>query len=453
MPQEEANLTFTGNGTVSAVNVQPGQHVTAGTVLARLNSTTLASSVSQAQAALATAQAKLAQDEAGGSPTAIAAAQAQVQTATTGLANAQTSFADVKQVNAQTLAQAQSAVTVAQDALTSAQQSHASASQLTSDNNALTAAQNNLAVTQARNQQTIDAAQAQVNSATTQLANAQAQLASSQAPAPAAQLNADRAAVAAAQQALQVAETNLAGATLTAPYAGIVAAVNVTTGETVGAGGSGASAGGGASGASASSGAAAPAIVVIGNGGYEVQTTVSDAQIGQIKDGEQAVITPDGVRAPVYGTVAQIVPQATTSGGVAVFPIVINVTGHPGGLFAGASATVSLLVHQVSNVLTIPTSAIHTVGARNFVLVWQPDGKPIVKIVKVGLADAQRTQIVSGLTIHDRVILANLRAPLPSNTGFGAGRGFGGFGGFGGGGFGGGGFRGGGSFGGRGGTP
>src|SRR5205807_104167 len=97
-----------------------------------------------------------------------------------------------------------------------------------------------------------------------------------------------------------------------------------------------------------------------------------------------------------------------------------------------------------SNVLTVPTSAVHTLGSRSVVNVLQ-GGKSIPHTVTTGATDAARTQITSGLTAGDQVVLANLSASLPSSnsTRPGGAGGFGG-GGFGGGGFGGGGFGGGG---------
>jgi hypothetical protein len=180
--------------------------------------------------------------------------------------------------------------------------------------------------------------------------------------------------------------------------------------------------------------------VLISPGNFNVQASVTDAQVGKIKVGDQAVITPNGATQPVFGTVSQITPLATTSSGVATFPVTIAVTGTPPGLFAGASAQVSIVVLQRTDVLTVPTSAVHTVGSRSVVNVLA-GGKEVSRAVTVGATDAARTEITSGLSSGDQVILANLNAAVPGNNTTRAGGG--GFGGLGGGGFGGGGFGGG----------
>lgn len=183
--------------------------------------------------------------------------------------------------------------------------------------------------------------------------------------------------------------------------------------------------------------------MLFSTGSFNVQASVTDAQIARIKVGDQAVITPNGSTQNVFGTVSQITPLATQSSGVATFPVTIAITGTPPGLFAGASAQVSIVVLQRSDVLTVPTSAVHTIGSRSIVNVLE-GGKQVSHVVTTGATDAARTEITSGLSAGDQVVLANLNASVPGNTTNRPGGGAGGFGGFGGGGLGGGGLGGGG---------
>jgi hypothetical protein len=105
-----------------------------------------------------------------------------------------------------------------------------------------------------------------------------------------------------------------------------------------------------------------------------------------------------------------------------------------GGLYAGSGANVSIVVKQSSHVLTVPTSAVTSLGSRHFVTT-ESNGKPTRTIVEVGAQDAIRTQISSGLKPGQRVALAQLNQPLPSSSGTLTNRG--GFAGIGGAGFGG----------------
>jgi membrane fusion protein, macrolide-specific efflux system len=83
------DLSFSAAGTVTAVNVKAGDTVTAGEVLATIDSASLQSSVASAASTLARAQASLADDQSSGASSAqIAADQTAVTTATDSLARA-----------------------------------------------------------------------------------------------------------------------------------------------------------------------------------------------------------------------------------------------------------------------------------------------------------------------------------------------------------------------------
>ena len=312
---------------------------------------------------------------------------------------------------------------------------------------------------------TVDAASLpqQVAQANANVASAQARL-DADSSASAAQRDADSAALTAAQAQLAVAQRNLGQATLTAPFAGTVAAVNVTAGQQVSAGGSssssaggsggsgsgaGASAGGGASagssgstGSSASSSGASADVVVISAGSYVVNATVDDTQVAKLKNGQTAEVTPTGVTTPVTASVTSVGLVATSSSGVATYPVTLTVSGDTSSLHAGASAQVSIVISQVDNAVLVPAAAVHGTGADATVLV-DAGGKQTSTHVTVGATDGTRTQILTGITAGTQVV-------VPTGTpGATTGRGGGGFGGFGGGG-GGGGFRGGGGAGGGG---
>ena len=94
-PASQASLNFAVSGTVTAVNVKAGQSVTAGQVLATVDTTALSEEVSAAQAQLAAANARLASDEtANAATTQIDSDQAAVTSAESTLSNAQTALND-----------------------------------------------------------------------------------------------------------------------------------------------------------------------------------------------------------------------------------------------------------------------------------------------------------------------------------------------------------------------
>ena len=214
------------------------------------------------------------------------------------------------------------------------------------------------------------ALQADVNSAQAQLESAQARLTSDEAAsAETTQIDSDEASVTSAESALSTAQTNLTDASLRSTIAGTVASVSLTVGQQVtgtGSGGSGSNASsfGGSDTSAASTSAASSStsstaqVVIISTDSFIVNTTVDDTEIGQIAQGDQATITPTGATTLDFGTVASIGLIATESSDVATFPVVIDVTGDPTGLYAGATADISIIVKQLNNVVEVPTAAI-----------------------------------------------------------------------------------------------
>ncbi|MCL5962271.1 MAG: biotin/lipoyl-binding protein, partial [Chloroflexi bacterium] len=81
LAQQDVNLTFQSGGTVAEIPVKQGDHVVTGTVLMRLDRSQLQLQVTQAQANLSSAQAKLDQTKSGATQKDLDTAQAQVRSA------------------------------------------------------------------------------------------------------------------------------------------------------------------------------------------------------------------------------------------------------------------------------------------------------------------------------------------------------------------------------------
>ena len=296
------------------------------------------------------------------------------------------------------------------------------------------------ALTQQRN-----AAQEQLTAANDRLAGDEASGASTS------QIDSDEASVTSAESSLSTAQTNLDDASLTSTIAGTVASVNLTVGQQITGTGSGGGAGAGTGNSSSTgSGSGSGQIVVIGTDSYIVNTTVDDTQIGQIADGDQVDITlgsngstsaaprtgassTAGSPGPIYGTVASISLIGSQSSNVTTFPVVIDVTGTPSGLYAGASADVSIIVKQLNNVTEVPTDAISYTSSGQATVTKVVNGAHVVTNVTVGAVENGETQIVSGVSPGDKVLERQITFKAPSGGGTGL---FGGTGGrFGGGGF------------------
>ncbi|WP_207555715.1 efflux RND transporter periplasmic adaptor subunit [Intrasporangium flavum] len=309
----------------------------------------------------------------------------------------------------------------------------------------------------------------QVDLASAQVTQAQTQVDASS-TGTAAQLASARAQLASAQARLTQAQDALSAATLTAPFDGVVAAVDVQVGARVGgsgsgsggsgSGGSGGTGAAGASGASTSTGGSGTTVLtVISTSSWLVTTSVTNADLPNVKAGLQAQVTPTGATQPLFGTVKSVgIIASSGSSGAAEFPVTIALTGHPTGVYAGTTASVSIIVRQLPDVLVVPTLAVRTENGATVVSLVR-GGSTVTTPVTVGQVFGAQTQVTKGLSEGDQVVIdlgtlqrGTTGGTPPNGTGTGGlgGRGLGGFGGGGFGGGGGGFGGGGGGFGGQG---
>ena len=209
------------------------------------------------------------------------------------------------------------------------------------------------------------------------------------------QLAADQAAIDAATAQVTAAEQNLDQATLTSPIAGTVAAVGMTPGATVGASSSTAT------------------ITIVGGGAKQITTTVGLSDVDKVKVGDRASVNVDGVSNPLTGKVSSIGVLSSTTGSTTTYPVKILLDPGTAKLYDGSGASVSIVVSAVQNVLTVPSSAVHHVAGLSTVSVLKK-GKVSTVQVTPGAQGTDLTEIKSGLSAGDQVVLADLGAPLPS---------------------------------------
>jgi len=233
------------------------------------------------------------------------------------------------------------------------------------------------------------------------------------------QIASDQADIDSAQAQLTEAEQSLAEANLTSPINGTIVSVGITVGDTV------------------SANSSTEVIVIIGTESFEVTGTLSSSQVPTVKVGDAAGVEVDGVDGDIAGTVSQVGPVQSSEGSY-TYPVVIGLPTSATGLFTGSTANLDIATGEVRNVVAVPTSAVQTLATRSYVETLT-NGMPTRKVIKIGMVGNTYTQVLSGLTPGESVVLADYAEAVPSsNTDT-----LGGAGGFGGGGFGGGSFGGG----------
>jgi multidrug resistance efflux pump len=215
-------------------------------------------------------------------------------------------------------------------------------------------------------------------------------------PVSAAQLAADQAALDAANANLVLAQQQLSQATIVSPFAGVVSSVGLTVGQ------------------QAAAGSSTEAVDVIDPTGHSVTLSVDVTKIPQVKIGEKATVIPDGSSVPLAANVSYVAAAPTASGSTA-YDVQLAFTSNPSTLRDGIQAAVTITTGEAVNALSVPTSAVNHLGSFSYVLV--PKGSTTKsQRITVGSVGAIYTQVTSGLTAGQKVVLANPATPIPTST-------------------------------------
>jgi HlyD family secretion protein len=156
----------------------------------------------------------------------------------------------------------------------------------------------------------------------------------------------------------------------------------------------------------------------------QIDSTVSEADIGQVKVGQPVKFLVDAFPDAHYsGAVRQVRLNARTEQNVVTYNVVVDVANPDLALMPGMTANLRVEVETRPDVLRVPTAAlrfrppvdpaaergstprgaaVHVLGA---------DGQPVRVAVRTGISDKAYTEIISGeLKPGDAVIVADLAA-------------------------------------------
>lgn len=250
---------------------------------------------------------------------------------------------------------------------------------------------------------TVDTAQANYDTAI-----AQREVAKSQVESARAQVEQAKAQVEQVKASLKVAETNLRYTTIRSPVNGFVISRNVDVGQTVAAS------------------LQAPTLFTIAKDltQMQVDTNVSEADIGRIRVGQEAIFTVDAYPEMTFkGKVSEVRNAPTTIQNVVTYDVVIHVENKELKLKPGMTANVSIIIDHRENVPKIPNSALRflpesakqeggsekrkwqkkpsstfqtEIGRPGRVWTLSSDGKPVPIRIMVGITDGSFSEVISG---------------------------------------------------------
>ena len=193
----------------------------------------------------------------------------------------------------------------------------------------------------------------------------------------------------AAEDALAAARADLDAATVVAPVAGTVLAVEVETGVPAAAG---------------------TAIATINAGDrFEIAADLDEVDVPNVPLGSATSIRVDAFPGEeLTGRIASVAPVGETEGGGVVFAATIALddpTGANHALRPGMTATVALPLNPVDAATLVPEAAVETAGRRSFVRVARDGEQQQIEVV-TGVRANGLVEITSGdVRPGDRVVL------------------------------------------------
>ena len=421
IPEAELDLSFGTSGTVDEVKVEVGDVVEQGVVLAILDTTDLQLKVTQAEQSYLLQQltySNTIQPE----ESDVTVAQASYTSAAAAYSAAQRDYANLgteETIQCSQLTSAKAALERAQIAYDRLANDHQAKNYLSSDWGPFQSVVNGLTDAQsAYDQAAANCNVAKLSLNDSSLRSAQAQVQSAKAnldelisPRTETQIQA-AAALEQARLSLEQAKRDLDDATITAPFDGVVTAVNIV------AGGAG----------------SATAITLADISQVHVDVLVDETEIANVQVGQQAQITLDALTGiTLTGTVASIDPNGTISSGVVNYSVRVNLdptdAASKTALKLDMTANASIIGEKRENVLAVPTTAIRTVRApaqtnaatttaSSMVLVVQ-NGQPRPVPVTEGMTAGDLTEVSGDLQVGDQVVLKSTTTSTGTTQDFG----------------------------------
>jgi HlyD family secretion protein len=332
---QDAKLAFGTGGTVEAVYFEAGDRAREGEVLAKLDTGSLELALAQAELNLATAEYNLDKTQ-----------QVYAQ----------------PDINA-----ARAAVTQAREYLQYAE----------------------IQLDKANTIEEIEHWENEVYQAKVNLASAQQRLEEMEAGGDSAEVSLRRLEVAAARQALEEAKQDLAEATITAPFDGIVGAVYVEEGDII----------------PPPTISPTVAVYLITPTSLELKAEVDEIDIPQVEVGQEAVIEVDALTDERFeGTVSSISPVPVIEAGLVLYEVTLSlVLPTDAGVMVGMSATADIMIAESQDTLLVPERSIGRDEDGNPVVWVSVNGQLEERAVVVGISDGLDTEILEGLTEGDMV--------------------------------------------------
>jgi HlyD family secretion protein len=157
-----------------------------------------------------------------------------------------------------------------------------------------------------------------------------------------------------------------------------------------------------------------PLLTVMNTSKLIAKAHISQSEAVQLKVGDPAELNLAGIDDPIRGKVSLVSPALDP--GSTTIEVWIEAIKPPPGLKPGMNVSIEATARSAQNALIVPRSAIFkTSEGAEYVMLAGSDGKAHQSDVKVGIANREFAQVVSGVKEGESVIVAGGYA-LPDKT-------------------------------------
>lgn len=212
------------------------------------------------------------------------------------------------------------------------------------------------------------------------------------------------------QNALTDAEQTLSDYYITAPFGGVMSSVPVQKGDSV------------SSGTTLGSIITSQQVAII---------SLNEVDVAKITLGQKATLTFDAIPdLTITGKVTQIDSVGTVSSGVVNYTVKINFDTNDVRIKPGMSVSTNIITNIKQDVLTVPNSAVKTQNGTSYVQMFDTplptpatgvQGSPslvppVNQTVEIGISDDTNTEIISGLKEGDAIVTKTIATSTASTT-------------------------------------
>jgi RND family efflux transporter MFP subunit len=212
-----------------------------------------------------------------------------------------------------------------------------------------------------------------------------------------AEVASNKAGLAAAEEQLAVAEANRdriaslkAFARIMAPFDGVVTKRYADTGAMVQAG-------------TASNTQAMPVVRIAENRKLRLSIPVPESAVPSVHLHSPVDVRVDALHRSFRGEVARFADSVDTQ--TRTMETEVDVDNRQGTMVAGMFASAVLVARQRNDVLSLPVQAVSRSGNEVTALVVSPDNKLQQRTLVLGVEDADRVEIISGVQLGEQVVL------------------------------------------------